>query len=158
MRGRGRWARKDEGFMVILLNFREEVARELKSALSSIKLSERGVFVQASTLGSLEALLEFLKGSKIPVSGEWDGNRWECSSIIRGLIDRKVEVHLFFYYQSNFDSQPHKFSNNNPQWGNPICRLNGGQIMIIISPLSLRSGEGSGTYKSYSTNSINYTD
>lgn len=44
------------------------MARELKSALNSIKLSERGVFVQASTLGSLEALLEFLKGSKIPVS------------------------------------------------------------------------------------------
>lgn len=46
----------------------EEVAKELKTALSSIKLTERGVFVQASTLGSLEALLEFLKGSKIPVS------------------------------------------------------------------------------------------
>ncbi|RVE42606.1 hypothetical protein evm_012747 [Chilo suppressalis] len=47
---------------------KEEVARELKSALSSIKLSERGVYVQASTLGSLEALLEFLKASKIPYS------------------------------------------------------------------------------------------
>lgn len=47
---------------------KEEVAKELKSALSSIKLQERGVYVQASTLGSLEALLEFLKASKIPVS------------------------------------------------------------------------------------------
>ncbi|XP_045492140.1 eukaryotic translation initiation factor 5B isoform X2 [Colias croceus] len=47
---------------------KEEVARELKSALSSIKLSERGVYVQASTLGSLEALLEFLRTSKIPYS------------------------------------------------------------------------------------------
>lgn len=47
----------------------EEVARELKSALSNIKLKERGVYVQASTLGSLEALLEFLRTSKIPVSG-----------------------------------------------------------------------------------------
>ncbi|XP_028028443.1 eukaryotic translation initiation factor 5B [Bombyx mandarina] len=47
---------------------KEEVAKELKSALSSIKLSERGVYVQASTLGSLEALLEFLKASKIPYS------------------------------------------------------------------------------------------
>ncbi|CAG9762807.1 unnamed protein product [Ceutorhynchus assimilis] len=48
---------------------RDEVARELKSALSSIKLQERGVYVQASTLGSLEALLEFLRVSKIPYSG-----------------------------------------------------------------------------------------
>ncbi|CAH2063562.1 unnamed protein product, partial [Iphiclides podalirius] len=47
---------------------KEEVARELKSALSGIKLSERGVYVQASTLGSLEALLEFLRTSKIPYS------------------------------------------------------------------------------------------
>lgn len=44
------------------------MAKELKSALSHIKLSSEGVYVQASTLGSLEALLEFLKTSKIPVS------------------------------------------------------------------------------------------
>lgn len=49
--------------------YREEVARELKSALSHIKLAQSGVYVQASTLGSLEALLEFLRTSKIPVSG-----------------------------------------------------------------------------------------
>lgn len=55
-------------FLIIKSYYREEVARELKSALSSIKLSDRGVYVQASTLGSLEALLEFLKASKIPVS------------------------------------------------------------------------------------------
>ncbi|KAF5308103.1 hypothetical protein FQR65_LT00646 [Abscondita terminalis] len=48
---------------------KEEVAKELKTALSGIKLQERGVYVQASTLGSLEALLEFLKASKIPYSG-----------------------------------------------------------------------------------------
>lgn len=47
---------------------KEEVARDLKSALSHVRLAERGVYVQASTLGSLEALLEFLKASKIPVS------------------------------------------------------------------------------------------
>ncbi|XP_055624937.1 eukaryotic translation initiation factor 5B [Toxorhynchites rutilus septentrionalis] len=49
--------------------FKDIVARDLRSVLSSIKLSERGVYVQASTLGSLEALLEFLRTSKIPYSG-----------------------------------------------------------------------------------------
>ena len=46
---------------------RDEVKKELRSALSHIKLSERGVYVQASTLGSLEALLVYLESEKIPV-------------------------------------------------------------------------------------------
>ena len=48
---------------------KEECQRDLASALNAIKLKERGVYVQASTLGSLEALLEFLKTSKIPYAG-----------------------------------------------------------------------------------------
>ncbi len=40
----------------------------MKNVLNTVKLQDRGVYVQASTLGSLEALLEFLKTSKIPVS------------------------------------------------------------------------------------------
>ena len=39
----------------------------MKNVLNSIKMQERGVYVQASTLGSLEALLDFLTQSKIPV-------------------------------------------------------------------------------------------
>lgn len=42
--------------------------KEFDSAMNKIKCVERGVYVQASTLGSLEALLEFLKQSKIPYS------------------------------------------------------------------------------------------
>ncbi|CDO74198.1 hypothetical protein BN946_scf185043.g250 [Trametes cinnabarina] len=47
----------------------EEVMSDLTTLINSIDKSGRGVCVQASTLGSLEALLDFLKSSKIPVSG-----------------------------------------------------------------------------------------
>merc|ERR1712223_1329933 len=48
---------------------KEACERDLASALNAIKLKPLSVFVQASTLGSLEALLEFLKTSKIPYAG-----------------------------------------------------------------------------------------
>lgn len=46
----------------------EDVMGDLENLMSKISKSGRGVTVQASTLGSLEALLEFLRVSKIPVS------------------------------------------------------------------------------------------
>lgn len=46
----------------------EEAASRLKSSLNAIKLASSGIAVQASTLGSLEAMLAFLKGEKIPVA------------------------------------------------------------------------------------------
>uniref|UniRef100_A0A8C0IC53 Eukaryotic translation initiation factor 5B n=1 Tax=Bubo bubo TaxID=30461 RepID=A0A8C0IC53_BUBBB len=48
---------------------KDELIHELKQTLNAIKLEEKGVYVQASTLGSLEALLEFLKTSEVPYSG-----------------------------------------------------------------------------------------
>ncbi|XP_019859915.1 PREDICTED: eukaryotic translation initiation factor 5B-like [Amphimedon queenslandica] len=48
---------------------KDEAASMMSSLLNTFKLSERGVFVQASTLGSLEALVDFLKSSKIPYAG-----------------------------------------------------------------------------------------
>jgi translation initiation factor 5B len=48
---------------------KKEVQSDLDTILTSVDSSARGVCVQASTLGSLEALLTFLKASKVPVSG-----------------------------------------------------------------------------------------
>lgn len=45
----------------------EDVMDDLTGLLDSVDKSGKGVVVQASTLGSLEALLDFLKVSKIPV-------------------------------------------------------------------------------------------
>lgn len=45
--------------------YKNELEREIQHALKAIKLHSEGVYVQASTLGSLEALLEFLRTEKI---------------------------------------------------------------------------------------------
>jgi translation initiation factor 5B len=45
----------------------EDVMEDLTGLLDSVDTSGKGVVVQASTLGSLEALLDFLKDMKIPV-------------------------------------------------------------------------------------------
>lgn len=55
-------ARKDQD----IDEMKSECWKRFGQAMKSIKCTERGVFVQASTLGSLEALLQFLKDSKIP--------------------------------------------------------------------------------------------
>ncbi|KAK8051045.1 eukaryotic translation initiation factor 5b protein [Apiospora rasikravindrae] len=46
----------------------DEVEGDLNKLFSRVEKSGRGVTVQASTLGSLEALLDFLKDCKIPVA------------------------------------------------------------------------------------------
>jgi translation initiation factor 5B len=48
---------------------KDMVMQDLAQLLASLDKTGKGVYVQASTLGSLEALLSFLKSSKIPVSG-----------------------------------------------------------------------------------------
>jgi translation initiation factor 5B len=48
---------------------KEEVMGDLNAMLARISKSGTGVCVQSSTLGSLEALLEFLHSENIPVSG-----------------------------------------------------------------------------------------
>ena len=55
-------------FNVMCFFLQRDVNEVVQQTLKSIKVADKGVCVQASTLGSLEALLEFLKTSKIPVS------------------------------------------------------------------------------------------
>jgi translation initiation factor 5B len=47
--------------------YKAEMETLLRSALNSIQLQDSGVYVQTSTLGSLEAFLKFLETHRIPV-------------------------------------------------------------------------------------------
>lgn len=53
---------------VFVEDLQAEVQQDIMSIFSKVSRKGEGVHVQASTMGSLEALLEFLKESKIPVS------------------------------------------------------------------------------------------
>jgi translation initiation factor 5B len=72
---------------------KEEVMSDLTTLYDNIDKSGRGVCVQASTLGSLEALLEFLKSSKIPVSGINIGPVFKRDVMRAGTMLEKSKEH-----------------------------------------------------------------
>jgi translation initiation factor 5B len=68
----------------------EEVEQDLANLLSRVEKSGRGVSVQASTLGSLEALLDFLKDSKIPVANVGIGPVYKRDVMQCGIMLEKA--------------------------------------------------------------------
>ena len=56
----------------------EAVMQDVADVMGNVGTTGRGVCVQASTLGSLEALMEFLRESKIPVAGVSIGPRQQA--------------------------------------------------------------------------------
>ncbi|KAF2101584.1 hypothetical protein NA57DRAFT_35215 [Rhizodiscina lignyota] len=69
----------------------EEVMSDLENLLSRISKTGRGVSVQASTLGSLEALLEFLKQMKIPVANISIGPVYKRDVMQAGIMLEKAK-------------------------------------------------------------------
>ena len=82
----------------------ERVMGDLNQLLSSIDKSGIGVCVQASTLGSLEALLQFLKDSNIPVSGVSIGPVHK-KDVIRAsvMLDRAKEYAVMLCFDVKID-------------------------------------------------------
>ena len=80
------------------------VQEELESMLSRVSVDGRGVYVQASTLGALEALLEFLKVSKIPVSAVSIGPVFK-KDVMRAsvMLEHKVEYATILAFDVKVD-------------------------------------------------------
>ncbi|KEY70871.1 hypothetical protein S7711_00717 [Stachybotrys chartarum IBT 7711] len=68
----------------------DEVESDLANLLSRVETSGRGVSVQASTLGSLEALLDFLKECKIPVANVGIGPVYKRDIMQCGIMVEKA--------------------------------------------------------------------
>ena len=69
----------------------DEVMGDLAQLLNKVSKDSRGVSVQASTLGSLEALLEFLKVSKIPVANISIGPVYKRDVMMAGTMLEKAK-------------------------------------------------------------------
>lgn len=69
----------------------EQVMSDIENLLSRVSKTGRGVSVQASTLGSLEALLEFLKVSKIPVANISIGPVYKRDVMSAGIMLEKAK-------------------------------------------------------------------
>ena len=86
----------------------EEVMSDIENLLSKVSKTGRGVSVQASTLGSLEALLEFLKVSKIPVSNISIGPVYKRDVMQAGIMlekSKEYAVMLCFDVKVDRDAQ-----------------------------------------------------
>ncbi|MCJ1468241.1 hypothetical protein MMC07_006869 [Pseudocyphellaria aurata] len=69
----------------------EEVMSDIENLLGKVSKTGRGVSVQASTLGSLEALLEFLRVSKIPVANISIGPVYKRDVMSAGIMLEKAK-------------------------------------------------------------------
>lgn len=86
-------------------DIKEATMQDMKSVMSRIDKSGTGVCVQASTLGSLEALLEFLKSPvvNIPVSGINIGPVHK-SDVRRACAMLDIIYHLYDQFQKYMDN------------------------------------------------------
>jgi len=84
---------------------------DLATLYSAIDKSGTGVWVQASTLGSLEALLEFLRTSKIPVFGVSIGPVHK-KDVLRAsiMVERKKQYALMLCFDIEVDRDAEKLA------------------------------------------------
>lgn len=89
----------------------EEVMSDIENLLSKVSKTGRGVSVQASTLGSLEALLEFLKVSKIPVANISIGPVYKRDVMSAGIMLEKArEYAVMLCFDVKVDKEAQEYA------------------------------------------------
>ncbi|TWU75558.1 hypothetical protein ED733_006241 [Metarhizium rileyi] len=89
----------------------DEVVADLASLLSRVEKTGRGVSVQASTLGSLEALLDFLKDCKIPVANVGIGPVYKRDVMQCGImLEKAPDYAVMLCFDVKVDKEAHAYA------------------------------------------------
>lgn len=89
----------------------EEVMDDLTGLLDSVDTSGKGVVVQASTLGSLEALLDFLKDMKIPVMSIGLGPVYKRDVMkATTMLERAPELAVMLCFDVKVDKEAEQYA------------------------------------------------
>ncbi|KAL8712038.1 MAG: hypothetical protein Q9220_003734 [cf. Caloplaca sp. 1 TL-2023] len=89
----------------------EEVVSDLENLLGKVSKTGRGVSVQASTLGSLEALLEFLRVSKIPVANISIGPVYKRDVMQAGImLEKSKEFAVMLCFDVKVDKEAQAYA------------------------------------------------
>jgi translation initiation factor 5B len=91
----------------------EEVMSDMENLLGRVSKTGRGVSVQASTLGSLEALLEFLKVSKIPVANISIGPVYKRDVMQAGImLEKAKEYAVMLCFDVKVDKEAQSYADD----------------------------------------------
>jgi translation initiation factor 5B len=91
----------------------DEVEADLASLFSRVSKSGRGVSVQASTLGSLEALLDFLKQCKIPVANVGIGPVYKRDVMQCGtMLEKAPDYAVMLCFDVKVDKEAQQYADD----------------------------------------------
>ncbi|OTB00056.1 hypothetical protein M426DRAFT_324553 [Hypoxylon sp. CI-4A] len=92
----------------------EEVESDLNKLFSRVATTGRGVSVQASTLGSLEALLDFLKDCKIPVANVGIGPVFKRDVVqCATMLEKSPDYAIMLCFDVKIDKEAQAYADEN---------------------------------------------
>lgn len=92
----------------------DEVEADLAQLFSRVEKTGKGVSVQASTLGSLEALLDFLKQCKIPVANVGIGPVYKRDAMQCGvMLERAPDYAVMLCFDVKVDKEAQAYAEDN---------------------------------------------